>query len=147
MAQSGRIRPFATDDVDQVVKLFDLAYLSGAGETSNERSALFRRVFFETPDRSEGALTSLVWEDSAGHVFGFCGAHPRRFVQDGNVILAAAPGQLMVAPELRGRGIGVALVRAFFAGRQSFTFSGSAGDATRAITGAIGAVNPALRGI
>ncbi len=147
MTQPGRIRPFAADDLGQVVALFDRAYLSGAGTPSEQRSALFRRVFLAAPDRSEGALPSLVWEDPAGHVLGFCGAHPRRFVLDGTVILAAAPGQLMVAPEARARGIGVALVRAFFAGPQSFTFNGSASDATRAITGALGAVNPPLRGI
>jgi hypothetical protein len=39
--------------------------------------------------------------------------HPRRFVLDERGLLAATPGQLMVAPELHGREIGVALVQTF----------------------------------
>ena len=147
MAQSGQVRPLAEDDLEQVVQLFDRAYLSGVGASSGGRYALFRHLFFDAPDRSDGGVASLVWEDQVGQVTGFCGAHPRWFVLDGHVIFAVAPGQLMVAPDLQGSGFGKTLVHAFFAGPQSFTFNSSAGDATRAITAAISAVNPPLRGI
>lgn len=149
VSQTGRghFRPFERRDIGEVVRLFDRAYRGGPGRASPECEALYEDVFFDAPCQVGSKLDSLIWEDEQGCIGGFCGMHPRSLMLNGQMVSAATPGQLMMAPELRGLGIGLELVDRFFHGGQDVTFCVSAGDATRAITTRLGGTNPKEKGL
>ncbi len=143
----GLVRPFERDDVPAVARLFNLAFRKAPGRTSPKLEAFFEELFFNAPCQTDTTLRSYVYEDHNGRVGGFVGTHPRSLLLDGRRVVAAAYGQLMVAPELQGRGIGFRLVERFYQGGQEYSFCGSAAPATRAINERLGGVNPEVKGL
>lgn len=143
----GLVRPFARGDVPEVAQLYNRAFRKTSARPSAELEAFFEDLFFDAPCQAGTSLSSFVCEDGKGHIGGFVGTHPRTLMLEGRRVTAAAYGQLMVAPELRGRGIAFQLVERFYQGGQEYSFCGSAAPATRAINERLGGINPAVRGL
>ncbi len=143
----GLVRPFARSDVPEVAQLYNRAFRKSPARPSAELEAFFEDLFFDAPCQTDTPLSSYVCEDTQGRVGGFVGTHPRTLMLEGRRVSAAAYGQLMVAPELRGRGIAFKLVERFYHGGQEYSFCGSAAPATRAINERLGGINPAAKGL
>ncbi len=169
----GLVRPFERGDVAAISRLFDRVFLHGPGRSSSRLEAFIQELFFDAPVPCVGwappafcrvgravpassapndvgqspTYASYVYEDERGNVGGFLGVHPRTLMLDGRRVLAAAWGQFMVAPELRGRGMALRLTERFFRGGQELSFSGSANTSARAINKRLGGINPKSRGL
>ncbi len=144
---SGLVRPFARGDVPEVAQLYNRAFRKSSARPSAELEAFFVDLFFDAPCQADTPLSSYVFEDAQGRIGGFVGTHPRTLMLEGRRVAAAAYGQLMVAPELRGRGMAFKLVEQFYQGGQEYSFCGSAAPATRAINERLGGINPAAKGL
>ncbi len=143
----GSLRPFERGDVPAVAQQFNRSFRRTTDPPSAKLGAFFENLFFDAPCQKNTSLRCYVYEDESGDIRGFVGTHPRSFVLDGKPVTAAAYGQLMVAPELRGRGIAYELVKRFYEGGQEYTFCGSAAPATRAINKRLGGINPDAYGL
>lgn len=141
------VRAFARGDVPEVAQLYNRAFRKSSARPSAELEAFFEELFFDAPCQADTPLSSYVCQDAQGRIGGFVGTHPRTIMLEGRRVSAAAYGQLMVAPELRGRGIAFKLVERFYQGGQEYSFCGSAAPATRAINERLGGINPAAKGL
>lgn len=122
----GAVRAFRREDLPAITRLFDLCYFHGSGAHRPPLEAFLADVFFDAPCQAKSSLSSWVYEDESGRIGGFLGTHPRAFVYNGRPVSAAVCGQLMVHPDLRGRGVAHDLCRPFWDGPQMFSFSGTA---------------------
>ena len=143
----GSLRRFERGDVPAVARLFNRSFRKTTDPPSVKLKAFFADLFFDAPCQKDSSLHSHVWVDESGEIGGFVGTHPRSVVLDGKRIEAAAYGQLMVASELRGRGIAYELVKRFYEGGQEYSFCGSAAPATRSINKRLGGLNPEVYGL
>lgn len=146
-APTGVIRPFDRTDIPGVARLFDRTFRKGPGEASRRLEKFFEDVFFDAPTQIDTKLRSYVFENDQASIGGFVGTHPRRFLLDGRPVTAATYGQLMVAPEMRGKGIAFLLVERFYDGGQGYSFCCSAAPATRTINERLGGINPSVKGL
>jgi len=140
------VGPLQPQDLPDLVQLFDVSFFRGPGRRLPQLEACLHDLFIPVSARPDGGLRSFVYRDERGRLGGFLGTHPRRFVFEGQPILAACCGQLMVRPDLRGQGIASRLCAAFYAGPQQFSFHGTAAR-TREIHRRMGAFNPPFYGL
>lgn len=77
-------------------------------------------VLFDNPCADED-LPSLAVEGAGGQLVGFVGRLVRSYRQGPRALRGAVATEVMVDPDLRGRGIGLAMLRAHLDGGQDFT--------------------------
>ncbi len=135
-----RIRPFVSEDIPQVGDLFIAIFRSD--QNVRRRSVLdyFEEVYFQNPWR-EADLPCLVYEGGKGEILGFFGVVPRRMTLNGQSILAAVGGNLMVRPDRSGKRNAFAtieLIRRFMAGKQDLAITDTGADPTRRIWERVG---------
>lgn len=135
------IRPLAADDLDALTTIRRACFRHSHHASQASLRAYLAEVFLDYPPGP--GTPSLVYEDGTGAVIGFLGALPRELAwgsaRDGSAtVRAAVLSHFMVHPDARGRGVGLALMRAFLDGSQDLSYSDVANDATRAVWRAAG---------
>ena len=132
------VRPFEEQDIpgcaDLHRRVFNLSAEPGV-DLNAAYASYFRTVFLENPWRAEG-IGSLVCEEN-GKVSGFLAALPRPLRFRGRSILAMLTSQFVVDPANKDLA-GVRLIKAFFAGRQEFTFADESNDISRRLWEGVG---------
>ncbi len=131
-----RIRPFATEDIPQVVDLHRRVFPENP-LSAPELRAYFQTLFFQSPWCQED-LPSLVYRENGETIAGFYGVVPRRMQMKGRLIRVAVSSQFMVDPSVRNRLAAVELQSAFFAGPQDLSFTDGANEASRKIWEGLG---------
>ena len=97
--KSARIRPFASDDVDQVARLHHSLYRCSeeySRDVDLAYASFFHDVYLGNPWYEE-QLSSLVYEEADGKITGFLGVMPRSMRIDGRPVRAAVSSMFMVA--------------------------------------------------
>ena len=125
-----RIRPFTAADVPAVAELSVKAFHWSRPARPEQREAGIRAVFVDSPFVS-AEIPCLVLENDRGQVVGFKGVWARRALFERESLMAAIGAQLMVAPEHRGTGAGLALLREGLNGPQDFTWADTSNHAAR----------------
>lgn len=123
-APSG-IRPFTVDDIPAVAHLFRGVFLKNAKRGAHSLEDTLKREFFEHPWRDPN-LPSLVFADAKGGVTGFIGVRPLRLRFNGEPVMAAVGGSLMVDDPTHNALTGARLLRSFLNGPQDLSVSESA---------------------
>ena len=134
---TGRVRPFARDDIPQVAALRQRVFHYQQRTRLDELGAYFEQVFFDGPWHCDGGVPSLVYVDRRGSVAGFLGVIMRPMTFRGERLRVAVGTQLMVAPESRGL-VGRRLVRALLRGPQDLSVSDTANEAARLLWQGLG---------
>jgi len=127
-----RIREFRPDDIPQVAGLWLRTWRESSGDTPDNLLAYFNRIYFENP-WVDLNVPALVHESVDGEIDGFVGIIPRPMSLNGRNILVAVSCGMMVAPKVRGRGIGVALRERSFQGPQDLLFTDGAAETARGV--------------
>src|SRR5262245_47665860 len=137
-----QIRPFVRDDIPQVTDLHRQVFgvrgnlaRKPSPELIQAYADHFEEIFFRNPWYDE-ALPSLVYQEPKGRILGFLGVMPRPMLFNGRLIEAALGSQFIVAPD--SRPVGVALLRAFFAGPQELSLTDEANSVSRKLWEKIG---------
>jgi len=127
-----RIRDFRLDDIPQVAGLWMRTWREPGRDAPDSLLAYFKRIYFENP-WVELNVPALVHETVDGEIDGFVGIIPRPMSLNGRNILVAVSCGMMVAPEARGRGIGLALRERSFQGPQDLLFTDGAAETARSV--------------
>jgi hypothetical protein len=141
------VRPFARNDIPQVVKLFQKVFFNNdrKATSSSKLCAYFEETFFHNPciegDAKKGVeeeIQSWVYENGDGAIAGFIGIVPRRMLLNARPIRVAVSMHFMVDPDSRSTLAGVQLLKTFFSGPQDLSLTDSAGAVGRKIWEALG---------
>lgn len=124
-----KIRTFRHDDVAAVAQLYEAVMRSGERTAPLGLVAAFRDLFLDSPTYAED-IPPLVIETEAG-IAGFQGIQVKEFDFKGRRRRFASLGPLFIAPELRGRAAGAALIRRVLNGPQELSVSDGASDEAR----------------
>jgi hypothetical protein len=124
------IRPFTVDDIPAVAHLFREIFLKDAKRGTRSLEDTLKREFFEHPWRDPN-LPSLVFANAEGGVTGFIGVRPLRLRFNGEPVMAAVCGSLMVDEPARNALTGARLLRSFLNGPQELSVSESANTLSR----------------
>ena len=133
-------------DLSQIVTLYSRVYPKVNPASLESRASYLRQLLFEHPWRSSG-LSSLVYEDKAGHIIGFLGVIPRPMMFHDKPITMAISHNFMVDPTNRNTLAGVALAKAFFSGKQMLSITQPQNGPSRKVWKAFGAASVALQGL
>ena len=131
----GRIRPFVSADVPQIVDLYRRVFHHGHQYSSARLSVRFSRVLLENP-WYDPSISSVVYERD-GKVCGFLGLVVRPMLLGSEVIRVATSNHFMVDASARRWMAGLELMRHLFAGPQDLTIA-EAGDDSRKLWEALG---------
>ncbi len=129
------IRSMTLEDLPQLPLLHEEGN-SSAEQKERARVALcqlYRKLYFESPWHRPDVVNSLVAENEQGRIVGMIGAVTRPFRVQGRSLTAAVCSELYVAPEERGKMVGIGLMRQFLRGAQDLSVADIANDASRAI--------------
>ncbi len=127
-----RIRSFEPDDIPQVAALWLRIWRNSCGDVPESLLLYFKKIYFENP-WVEMDVPFLVHESENGQIDGFIGLIPRPMRLDGRPILSAVSCGIMVAPEVRGQGVGLALRERSFQGPQDLVFTDGAAASAKGI--------------
>src|SRR5262249_11002133 len=144
-----RIRPFASDDVDQVARLHHSLYCSGE-EYSRDKALAYRFFFHDVYLGNpwyEEQLSSLVYEEADGRISGFLGVMPRSMRTNGRPIRAAISSMFMVEPSSRSSLAALELMKAFISGPQDLSLADEATEGARKLWERLGGSTSALNSI
>ncbi len=130
LVRADPIRPFRTEDMGQVVGLFEQVFRSGSRAAPPGLAAYFQRTLLDQP-WADPEIPSLVYQSEDDRVVGFVAAHIRRLRFHGRRIRVACGGQLMADPTSANRAVGALLLRRFLAGPQDLTITDSATTSTQ----------------
>src|SRR5437879_6082897 len=97
MLRRAHIRQFTEDDIPQVARIHQLAFLLPASAPLRAYHEYFTQVFLQNPV-GESPLPSLVYEEDDGKVAGFVGIVPRRVTVNGRHFQAVVSSQFIVDP-------------------------------------------------
>jgi hypothetical protein len=126
------LRALERKDIPAVARL--------ALETSTVPSPVleyYDRTLFEDP-WCDPELPSLVYEDDDGTILAFQGSVTRRAVCNGRPIRIACGVTAVSRPDVRSRGLGALVVRAYLAGAQDLTITDAATEEMREIWSRLG---------
>jgi len=131
------IRPATRDDLPAVASLRRRVFRHSEQPTEDALVRYLQLVFFDNPWASED-LPSLAVESARGDVVGFMGRIVRPYLHGQRLLRGAVATEVMIQPELRGRGIGSHLMRTYLDGGQDFTVADRANDGYRRLCEACG---------
>jgi hypothetical protein len=131
------IRAFRKEDIPEVVELWLRVFHKTDQPAPESLRAYFRETFFESPWGDE-TLPSLVYQDEDGGIVGFLGVLPRIMTFQGQRLKVAVATQLMIDQRARALYPGVKLMKRFFAGAQSLSFSDGANETSERLWQAAG---------
>ncbi|MBX5468717.1 MAG: hypothetical protein IRZ21_02325 [Thermoleophilaceae bacterium] len=117
------IRPAERADLPAIASLME-RHLLRRPLPGGDTQRFLRATLFDGPWADE-ELPSLVATDGEGRVVGFIASQPRSFSIDGRAARAVCCSHLVVEPESRSSGAGIALVRGLLSGPQELTWSDS----------------------
>lgn len=137
------IRPLERDDLPAVARLYELVIRSGTELPPAGLAGYFEQTVLDQPF-ADPELPSLVYDDPRLGVVGFIASYPRRFVLGERPVRLACSGQLVAHPEVRSRGVGALLMRAYMNGPQDLTLTDGATDEVRAMWERLGGVTNAI---
>lgn len=137
------IRPLQRDDLPAVARLYELVIRSGTEQPPAGLAGYFERTVLDQPF-ADPELPSLVYEDPQLGVVGFIASYPRRFTLGDRPVRLACSGQLVAHPDVRSRGVGALLMRAYMNGPQDLSLTDGATDEVRAIWERLGGVTNAI---
>ncbi|HVK88904.1 MAG TPA: hypothetical protein VM513_32515 [Kofleriaceae bacterium] len=126
------VRPFRTDDLDQVARLHLEVFRSDRGAALVPAYKAHLHDKFLTGPRPDSQMSSLVSEEPDGTLVGFLGVVPVRMAFGARSLWAAVCTHFCVAPKKRGP-TGLQLLRHHFAGPQELSITDSANEAARRV--------------
>lgn len=115
------VRPASRNDVPTIAALWMRSMRDVSGEAPVDLQDYFAKIYFENP-WVDLNVTPLVHTNQRKVIDGFIGLSARPMTLNGRSITAAVSSGLFVAPESRGRGIGLQLRRESFKGPHGLTF-------------------------
>ena len=121
------IRSMERRDVPDVARLYEVVVRKGRPEP--ELAGFLERTTFDQP-WADPEIPSLVYEHE-GRVAGFLASHVRRLRFDGRPVSLACSALLVSHPEVRSRGVGARLLKAYLSGPQDVTITDGATDTVR----------------
>ncbi|MCB1497232.1 MAG: hypothetical protein KDJ86_15695 [Bauldia sp.] len=134
---AGGIRPCGVDDIPAVARLFQTTFQQGRKAGGQSLELHLRRELFEHPWQ-DPRLPSLVFEGADGAVAGFIAVRPHRLLLDGEPVLAAVGGTLMVDKSVSNPLMGARLLRSYLNGPQDLSFSETANEISRSMWDRLG---------
>ncbi|HYD32111.1 MAG TPA: hypothetical protein VEB64_14820 [Azospirillaceae bacterium] len=125
------VRPFTAADAPAAAVLLERVMRSKTASPPPLLADGLERYFLRHPWADPG-IPALVCEDRDGQIVGFLGSMARRLIFDGRPIRLGCSGPLLRAPGKYAAGVGIRLLRRYFAGPQDLTISDGGNDtATR----------------
>ena len=125
------IRPLERADLPAVIALMRPNFESFSRDRSFVEGTLADDPWAPDP------LPALVSEDG-GEIVGFIGAQARRMTFDGNEVRGVSVSQFVVAPERRGGGAALGLLRHLFSGPQELTWAEDSPENVARMWGVLG---------
>ena len=134
---SGRIRPLAREDLEQVARLYEVVARSGSTVAPPGLAAHFEETLLDHP-WADPEIPSLVHDDGEGRVLGFLASHVRRMELGGETVRVGCSGHVVTEPAARSRAVGLFLMRHYVEGPQDLTFTDTAGEPVRRMWESLG---------
>ena len=132
-----QLRSLEPSDIPQIATLRRRVFSHSGQESEAALARYYHMLFFETPWHDD-RYPSLVQEGPAGEILGFVGSIPRPMLLGTERLTAVTATELMVAPEARGRLIGLRMLRRLFDGAQHLTFSDRSNEGARTLYEGLG---------
>ena len=142
----GQIRPFAEEDIPRVARLHRAVFKVDDSAAPDSYREYFTRVFVDNP-AGEGALPSLVYEETDGRILGFLGLVPRRIRLDGHRYRGLVSSQFIVEPGGAAGLVALRLIKAYLEGPQDLSIADEANDVSRKIWEGLGGTTALLLSI